>query len=113
MDMDQNSPEVMTAIQAAIKASVLCEKIRMGLAGGESLLKRDRSPVTIADYGAQAIICNLIRERFPNDTIVAEEDSRELRRPDRSTPSSQFPLQRRCAPGLILVQIPSPTASGL
>jgi 3'(2'), 5'-bisphosphate nucleotidase len=84
MDMDQNSPEVMTAIQAAIKASVLCEKIRMGLAGGESLLKSDRSPVTIADYGAQAIICKLIRERFPNDTIVAEEDSRELRRPDRS-----------------------------
>jgi len=84
MDMDQDSPEVMTAIQAVIKASVLCEKIKMDLSGGESLLKSDRSPVTIADYGAQAIICKLIRERFPNDTIVAEEDSRELRRPDGS-----------------------------
>jgi len=82
--MDQNSPEVMTAIQAAIKASALCEKIRMDLAGGESLLKSDRSPVTIADYGSQAMICKLIRGRFPNDTIVAEEDSKELRRPDRS-----------------------------
>ena len=82
--MDQNSPEVMTAIQAAIKASALCEKIRMDLAGGESLLKSDRSPVTIADYGSQAMICKLIKERFPNDTIVAEEDSKELRRPDRS-----------------------------
>ncbi len=82
--MDQNSPEVMTAIQAAIKASALCEKIRMDLGGGESLLKSDRSPVTIADYGSQAMICKLIRERFPNDTIVAEEDSKELRRPDRS-----------------------------
>jgi len=82
--MDQDSPEVMTAIQAAVKASVLCERIRMALAGGESLLKSDKSPVTIADYGAQAIICKLIRERFPGDTIVAEEDSRELRRPDRS-----------------------------
>jgi len=82
--MDQNSPEVMTAIQAAIKASVLCEKIRMDLSAGESRLKSDGSPVTIADYGAQAIICKLIREMFPNATIVAEEDSRELRRPDRS-----------------------------
>jgi len=82
--MDQNSPEVMTAIQAAIKASALCEKIRMDLAGGESLLKSDRSPVTIADYGSQAMICKLIKERFPNDTIVAEEDSKELRRPGRS-----------------------------
>ncbi|MCJ7785973.1 MAG: 3'(2'),5'-bisphosphate nucleotidase [Desulfobacterales bacterium] len=82
--MDQNSPEVMTAIQGAIKASALCEKIRMDLAGGESLLKSDRSPVTIADYGSQAMICKLIKERFPNDTIVAEEDSKELRRPGRS-----------------------------
>ena len=84
MNMDQNSPEVATAIQAAINASALCERIRTDLAGGESILKSDRSPVTIADYGSQAIICKLIRERFPNDTIVAEEDSKELRRPDRS-----------------------------
>ena len=82
--MDQNSCEVMTAIQAAIKASALCEKIRMDLAGGDSHLKSDRSPVTIADYGSQAIICKMIREKFPHDTIVAEENSKELRRPDRS-----------------------------
>jgi 3'(2'), 5'-bisphosphate nucleotidase len=82
--MDQNSPEVITAIQAVIQASALCQKIRMDLVGRESLLKTDRSPVTIADYGSQAIICKLIRERFPDDTIIAEEDSKELRRPDRS-----------------------------
>jgi 3'(2'), 5'-bisphosphate nucleotidase len=84
MGMDQYSPEVITAVQAVIKASALCEKIRMDLSGGESLLKSDRSPVTIADYGSQALICKFIRERFPSDTIVAEEDSKELRRSDRS-----------------------------
>src|SRR4030042_2925099 len=78
------SPKVVTAVQAAVKASALCEKIRKDLAKQESILKKDKTPVTIADYGSQAIICKLIRERFPNDTIVAEEDSRELRRPDRS-----------------------------
>jgi len=82
--MGEYSLEVETAIQAAIKASTLCEKIRMDLAGGDSYLKSDRSPVTIADYGSQAIICKTIRDRFPRDTIVAEEDSEELRRPGRS-----------------------------
>ena len=82
--MDQNSLEVVTAIQAVIKASALCQEIRKDLVGGESILKSDRSPVTIADYGSQAILCKLIREKFPHDTIIAEEDSKELRRPDRS-----------------------------
>ncbi len=84
MDMDQDSPEVITAIQAGIQASALSERIRGDLAGGEFLLKSDRSPATIADYGSQAIICKFIRERFPNDIIVAEEDSKEIRRPNRS-----------------------------
>ncbi len=82
--MDEHSPEVVAAIQAVVKASALCRKIRMDLVGGESILKSDRSPVTVADYGSQAIVCKLIREKFPNDTIVAEEDSKELKRPDRS-----------------------------
>ena len=82
--MDEKSPEVVTGIQAIIKASALCQKVWANLAGGESIRKRDRSPVTVADYGSQAVICKLIRERFPRDTIVAEEDSKELRRPDRS-----------------------------
>jgi len=82
--MDEYSLEMLTAIQAAIKASALCQKIREDLVGGESILKKDRSPVTIADYGSQAIICKMVRERFPNDTIVAEEDSKELRRPNHS-----------------------------
>jgi len=84
MGMDENSPEVVTALQAVKKASSLCQKVRMDLVGRESILKSDRSPVTIADYGSQAIVCKLIRERFPDDTIIAEEDSEELRRADRS-----------------------------
>ncbi|NWG01775.1 MAG: 3'(2'),5'-bisphosphate nucleotidase [Syntrophaceae bacterium] len=82
--MNEYSPEVVTALQALIKASALCQKIRMDLVGEEWILKSDRSPVTIADYGSQAIVCKLIRDRFPHDAIVAEEDSRELRKPDRS-----------------------------
>jgi 3'(2'), 5'-bisphosphate nucleotidase len=82
--MDESSPEVVTAIQATIKASALCQQIRKTLVEGEFILKSDKSPVTIADYGSQAIICKLMKEAFPTDTIVAEEDSKELRKPNRT-----------------------------
>src|SRR4030042_5014000 len=82
--MDEHSPEVITAIRATIMAAELCQRVRKDLAGGETILKGDRSPVTIADFGSQAIICKLIKEKFPNDIIVAEEDSAELRKPGRS-----------------------------
>ncbi|NWF94230.1 MAG: 3'(2'),5'-bisphosphate nucleotidase [Syntrophaceae bacterium] len=82
--MDEDCLEVKTAIQALSLAWALCQRVRDDLAGGESILKSDRSPVTIADYGSQAIICKFLREAFPADPIVAEEDSAELRRPERS-----------------------------
>ena len=81
--MDEHSPEVITAIRATIMAAELCQRVRKDLAGGETILKGDRSPVTIADFGSQAVICKLIKEKFPNDIIVAEEDSTELRNPGR------------------------------
>ncbi len=82
--MGEYSLEAETAIQVAVEASALCEKIRVDLAAEGTLLKSDRSPVTIADFSSQALICKRIRQKFPRDAIVAEEDSKELRRPDRS-----------------------------
>jgi 3'(2'), 5'-bisphosphate nucleotidase len=82
--MDEYSLEVVTAIRALIMASAFCQKIGSDLTGKESILKSDRSPVTIADYGSQAIICKFVKETFPRDTIVAEEDSTELRKPVHS-----------------------------
>lgn len=82
--MDQKSPEVVTAIHAITMASSLCQKIASDLTGIESILKGDRSPVTVADYGSQAIICKFLKEAFPRDTIVAEEDSKELRKSHHS-----------------------------
>jgi 3'(2'), 5'-bisphosphate nucleotidase len=82
--MDEYSLDVVTAIRALIMASAFCQKIGSDLTGKESILKSDRSPVTIADYGSQAIICKFVKETFPRDTIVAEEDSTELRKPVHS-----------------------------
>lgn len=79
--MNEISLEVTTAIQSALMASELCRKVQQELIGQVSFIKSDRSPVTIADYGSQAIICKLINDRFPEDVIIAEEDSGELRNP--------------------------------
>jgi 3'(2'), 5'-bisphosphate nucleotidase len=42
------------------------------------MTKKDKSPVTVADFGAQAVICRELKNAFPDDHIVAEEDSAEL-----------------------------------
>ncbi|ODV88813.1 hypothetical protein CANCADRAFT_128778 [Tortispora caseinolytica NRRL Y-17796] len=44
-----------------------------------TLTKSDQSPVTVADLGAQAMINHAVRQCFPRDAIVAEEDAKALR----------------------------------
>ncbi len=82
--MDHRSLEVVTALRALGMASALCEKVRADLPSQRAILKSDRSPVTVADYGSQAIISHSIRATFPNDVIIAEEDSKELKKPDHA-----------------------------
>ena len=82
--MNHYSHEVKVAVRAALDASLLCRQVQRDLTGELSFTKSDRSPVTVADYGAQAIISKLLKESFPEDPIIAEEDSLELKTPDHS-----------------------------
>ncbi|KCV68341.1 3'(2'),5'-bisphosphate nucleotidase [Fonticula alba] len=72
------------AIKAVAAASRLCQgvfkKLIADAASRDSATqtKADQSPVTVADYGAQAVMCALIARDFPNDLIVGEEDSKDL-----------------------------------
>ena len=45
----------------------------------ETLQKRDKSPVTVADFASQAIVCAMLEEAFPLDPIVGEESAKALR----------------------------------
>jgi len=74
--------ELDVGIEAALNASQLCQAVRSDIP--ESIEKEDRSPVTIADFGSQAIICRALGEAFPNDAIVAEEDATALRYSEQS-----------------------------
>ncbi|MEO0794523.1 MAG: 3'(2'),5'-bisphosphate nucleotidase [Verrucomicrobiota bacterium] len=70
--------EQETAIAAVIAASQLCENVRQRLGEGDHKQKDDRSPVTIADFGAQAVILSKLKDAYPDDTVVAEEDAADL-----------------------------------
>ncbi len=74
--------EMDVAVMAVSRAGLLCEQIRAAQPAGDALAKDDRSPVTIADYGAQALIITALRQAFPDDPIVAEEDGHMLRGDD-------------------------------
>lgn len=69
------------ALEAVIAASKFCMKVQKGLISDDSVKKEDKSPVTIADFGAQAIVNNLLSSNF-DYPIVGEEDSSFLRSDD-------------------------------
>ncbi len=66
---------------AVIEAMRICKTIQEELTGADSITKSDKSPVTIADFASQAIICRILGENFPDIPIVAEEKSDALRKP--------------------------------
>jgi 3'(2'), 5'-bisphosphate nucleotidase len=72
------------ALQATIAAALFCEQVRQSQAS-QAFDKPDHSPVTVADYGAQALICHTLQTRFPEDAIVGEEDAQILASPDMVT----------------------------
>ena len=71
--------ELEVALDAVRRASELCRSVQHKLVREDTLSKKDRSPVTIADLGSQALVCREIRAQFEGDTIVGEEDSEALR----------------------------------
>jgi 3'(2'), 5'-bisphosphate nucleotidase len=77
--MAKRSGERNVAVGAARMAARVCRAVQGRLVRAETLEKKDKSPVTVADFASQAIVCRAVREAFPADAIVAEEDSAELR----------------------------------
>ena len=71
--------KIQTATDAVIKAMQLCEQVQAEMVSTDAIQKIDRSPVTVADFGSQALICKAIGEAFPDDVIVAEESAQALK----------------------------------
>jgi 3'(2'), 5'-bisphosphate nucleotidase len=70
------------ALHAVAQAMALAGTIQSEMTGRDTLTKTDRSPVTIADFAVQALICKTLSSHFPRIPIVGEEDSLTIRKPE-------------------------------
>jgi 3'(2'), 5'-bisphosphate nucleotidase len=77
MSMSLYAKELSIALKAVRQASLLTQQI-FRTASVSQITKSDASPVTLADYASQCCINTLIHESFPDDKIVAEEDTSDL-----------------------------------
>lgn len=77
------SHELRVALAAAAEATNLCQRVQASVTP-QTIEKRDKSPVTIADFGSQALIARALRQAFPSIPLIAEETSSALRHPDNA-----------------------------
>ncbi|GMM57992.1 3'(2'),5'-bisphosphate nucleotidase [Maudiozyma humilis] len=66
----------LTVATAAVRlASLLTKGVQQAVIASSSstVIKDDKSPVTIGDFAAQAVIINAIQASFPGDAVVGEE----------------------------------------
>ncbi|KAL5212158.1 hypothetical protein ABZP36_023005 [Zizania latifolia] len=79
------SKEMEVAVRVVQAACTLCQRVQDSLlvpysGSGSVHCKLDRSPVTVADWGVQAIVSWLLSDYFQDEhvSIVAEEDDQTL-----------------------------------
>ena len=80
--MQEWKEELRAAIDAVRAACRICQAVQEHLV--DALEKRDKSPVTVADFASQAIVCRSLAAALPGDPIVGEEVSDALREPENA-----------------------------
>jgi 3'(2'), 5'-bisphosphate nucleotidase len=73
------------AVEAVRAASALCAGAQGRLVAGETLTKGDDSPVTVADFAAQAVVVATLTDRLGAVELVGEEDAADLASDDQTT----------------------------
>lgn len=74
--------ELKTGRQAVLQAMLISRTVQKELAREDCITKKDKSPVTIADFTAQAVVCKILTHHFPDIPIVGEERSDALKKPE-------------------------------
>lgn len=82
--MTNYQKELEVALAIVARASQLCARVQSKLVTEDTLAKKDKSPVTVADFGAQALILDVLSQEFPDDGCVAEEDADALASQDNA-----------------------------
>jgi 3'(2'), 5'-bisphosphate nucleotidase len=76
--MGQYDKELEVALAAVREASKVCRSVQATITP-DTLEKKDKSPVTVADFASQALVCRALEQAFPADPVIGEEDAAELR----------------------------------
>jgi len=109
--------ECAAAVRAVAAAARLCGRVQARRVLGVALTKGDKSPVTVADFGAQAVVAHALAADFPGDALMGEEDAAELRDPANAPIAAQVVAEVReqlpaLAPGEVLAAIDRARAEG-
>ena len=67
-------------VSAVRAACAVTEHVRAEIAAADQQTKGDKSPVTVGDFAAQAILVTMLSRTFPGVPVVAEESADKLRR---------------------------------
>jgi len=70
--------ELNVAVQSVRDAAKVCRKVQAALVTAETLEKKDKSPVTVADFASQAVVCKALADAFGSDRVVGEEGAKDL-----------------------------------
>ncbi|MCA9707301.1 MAG: 3'(2'),5'-bisphosphate nucleotidase [Myxococcales bacterium] len=70
--------DVEVALAAVRQAARACRAVQREM-DPHTLQKRDKSPVTVADFASQALVARALLEALPDDPLVGEEDAADLR----------------------------------
>ncbi|MEM9019510.1 MAG: 3'(2'),5'-bisphosphate nucleotidase [Planctomycetota bacterium] len=71
--------QLAVAIQAVRSAAKVCVAVQQDLVTAETLEKKDKSPVTVADFASQAVVCKHLIDAMPQVRVVGEEGADDLR----------------------------------
>jgi 3'(2'), 5'-bisphosphate nucleotidase len=72
------SPDARFAVDAVREASLLVRRVQQEMVGS-GFTKDDKSPVTVADFAAQAVVAKRLANRFPSAAFMGEESAVALR----------------------------------
>lgn len=67
------------AREAVLQASVVCRAVQARIGEVRAITKDDNSPVTVADFAAQAVVAHVLGQRLGSFVLVGEESSDFLR----------------------------------
>ena len=71
--------ELDAALIAVRDAATVCQSVQKNLVTAATLEKKDRSPVTVADFASQALVCSSLSGVSKISECVGEENAAELR----------------------------------